>query len=50
MPHYSNIVQGRLTQKNIPFVSGVDNSPNAPPAHPIETVWTVLERTIYENN
>ena len=48
--HYSNIVQERLTEKNIPFVSRVDNPPNVPQARPIETVWTVIERRIYENN
>ena len=48
--HYSNIVQQCLTEKNIPFVSRVDNPPNIPQARPIETVWTVLERKIYENN
>ena len=48
--HYSNIVQQYLTEKNIPFVSRVDNPPNVPQARPIETVWTVLERKIYENN
>ena len=47
---YSNIVQERLTEKNIPFVSRVDNPSNVPQARPIETVWTVLERKIYENN
>ena len=39
-----------MTEENIPFVSRVDNPPNVPQAHPIETVWTVLERKIYENN
>ena len=48
--HYSNIVQQCLTEKNIPFVSHVENPPNVPQARPIETVWTVLERKIYENN
>ena len=48
--HYSNIVQQCLTEKNIPFVSRVDNPPNVPQARPTETVWTVLERKIYENN
>ena len=42
--HYSNIVQQCLTEKNLPFVSRVDNPPNVPQARPIETVWTVLER------
>ena len=48
--HYSNIVQQCLTEKNIPFVSRVDNPPNVPQARPIETVWTVLERKMYEKN
>ena len=39
-----------MTEKNIPFVSRVDNPPNVPQAHPFETVWTVLERKMYENN
>ena len=37
-------------KKNISFVSRVDNPSNVPQARPIETVWTVLERKIYENN
>ena len=48
--YYSNIVQQCLTEKNIPFVSRVDNPPNVSQARPLETVWTVLERKIYENN
>ena len=48
--HNSSIIQERLTEKNFPFVSRVDNSPNVPQALPVETVWTVLERRIYENN
>ena len=47
--HYSNIVQQCLTEKNIPFVSRVDNPPNVPQVRQIEIVWTVLERKIYEN-
>ena len=39
-----------MTKKNLPYASLVDNSPNVPQARPIETVWTVLERKIYENN
>ena len=49
--HYSNIVRATFDwKKNIPFVSRVDNPPNVPQARPIETLWTVLERKIYENN
>ena len=39
-----------MPEKDIPFVSHVDNPPNVPQARPIETLWTVLERKIYENN
>ena len=48
--HYSNIVQQRLNEKNIPYVSLVDNPPNVPQARPIEVIWAILERKIYENN
>ena len=48
--HYSKIVQQRLNEKNIPYVSLVDNPPNVPQAGPIEVIWTILERKIYENN
>ena len=27
-----------------------DNPPNVPQARPIETLWTLLERRVYENN
>ena len=43
-------MQERLNEKNVPFVIRKDNPPNAPQARPIETVWTVLERKVYENN
>ena len=39
-----------VDEKHIPFVSRVDNPPNVPQARPIETLWTVFERKIYENN
>jgi hypothetical protein len=39
-----------LNEKNIPFVSRVDNPPNVPQARPMEIVWTELERKVYENN
>ena len=48
--HYSKSVQDRLNEKNIPFVFRKDNPPNVPQARPIETLWTVLERRVYENN
>ena len=48
--HYSKIVQQRLNENNIPYVSLVDNPPNVPQARPIEVIWTILERKIYENN
>ena len=45
--HYSKIEEQRLNEKNIPYVSLVDNPPNV---CPIEVIWTILERKIYENN
>ena len=48
--HYSKSVQERLNEKNVPFVIPKDNPPNAPQVRPIETVWTLLERNVYENN
>ncbi|CAF1277795.1 unnamed protein product [Didymodactylos carnosus] len=48
--HYSNVVQGRLNKKNVPFVPRTDNPPNVPQASPIETVWALLEQKMYEGN
>ena len=48
--YYSSVVQERLNEKSVPFVSRIDNPPNVPQARPIETVWTILERKVYENN
>ncbi|CAF2066567.1 unnamed protein product [Rotaria magnacalcarata] len=48
--HYSNLVKERLHKKNVPFVARQDNPPNVPQARPIETVWALLERKVYENN
>lgn len=48
--HYSNAVQKCLKEKSIPFVLRRDNPPNVPQARPIETIWTQLERKVYENN
>ena len=36
--------------RRIFYVSLVDNPPNVPQARPIEVIWTILERKIYENN
>ena len=43
-------MQERLHEKNVPFVICKDNPPNIPQARPIETLWTLLERKVYENN
>jgi len=48
--HYSMSVRERLIEKNVPFVVRQDNPPNVPQARPIETIWTLLERKVYENN
>ena len=46
LSHYLNIVKKRLN-KNMPYVSRVDNPPNV---CPIEVIWTILEQKIDENN
>lgn len=48
--HYSNVVQQRLKDNHVPYVLRTDNPPNVPQARPVEQVWTLLERKIYENN
>ena len=48
--HYSKSVQEGLNEKNVPFVIRKDNPPDVPQARPIETVWTLLARQVYENN
>lgn len=48
--NYSEIVQQRLNEMNIPYVSLADNPPNVSQAPSIEVVWTILERKIYEIN
>ena len=40
-------MQERLNEKNVLFVIRKDNPPNA---RPTETVWTLPERKVYENN
>ena len=47
---YSKSVQERLREKNVSFAIRKDNPPNVPKASPIETVWTLLEQKVYENN
>ncbi|CAF4705248.1 unnamed protein product, partial [Rotaria socialis] len=48
--HYSNLVKERLYEKNVPFIARQDNPPNVIQARPIETIWALLERKVYENN
>ena len=48
--HYSKTVEERLNEKNVPFVICKDNPPTVPQACPIETIWTLIERKVYENN
>ena len=48
--HYGNTTQEILQQNNIPYVSRQNNPPNVPQARPIETVWTLLERKVFEDN
>jgi transposase len=48
--HYGTITQEILQHNHVPYVSRQDNPPNVPQARPIETVWTQLERKVFENN
>ncbi len=48
--HYWNIVQNKLQQERINFVSREDNPPNVPQARRIETLWAHLAQKVYENN
>ena len=43
-------MQERLNEKNVLFVIRKDNPPNVRQSRQIETVWTLLERKVYENN
>jgi hypothetical protein len=48
--HYATSVLDRLKEKNVPIVPKLDNPPNVPQARPIEAVWSILERKVYEHN
>jgi hypothetical protein len=48
--HYSTAVQEGLEEKNVPFIRRQDNPLNVSQARPIETIWTLLDRKVYENN
>jgi hypothetical protein len=48
--HYGNTTQEILQQNNIPYVSRQNNPHNVPQTRPIETVWTLLERKVFEHN
>ena len=46
--HYSKQVQDFLMVHQINFVQHQQNPPNVPQARPIETIWSLLEQTVYE--
>ena len=48
--HYSKSEQECLNKKNVPFFIRQDNPLNVPQARAIDTVWTLLERKVFENN
>ena len=48
--HYAHKVQAFLTAHRINYVTRERNPPNVPQARPIETIWTLLEQKMYENN
>ena len=39
-----------MNEKNILYVSRIDNPLNVPQARTIEIIWTIVEQKIYENN
>ena len=43
-------MQEHLNEKNVPFLIRKDNPPNVPQARSIETVWTLSERKVFEND
>jgi hypothetical protein len=47
--HYGNMTREIYQQNDIPSVARQYNPPNVPHARPIETVWTLLERKVFEN-
>ena len=46
--HYSKQDQEFPQANNIKFVQRQQNPPNVPQARPIETIWSLLERKVYE--
>ena len=45
--HYSKQVQECLQANHIRFVQRQQNPPNVLQAHPIETIWSLLEQKVY---
>ncbi|CAM4752047.1 unnamed protein product [Rotaria magnacalcarata] len=48
--HYANSVLNSLKETNAPIIHKLDNPPNVPQARSIETVCSLLEQKVYENN
>ena len=46
--HYAKDTLNWLTEQNVPYVPKKDNPLNAPQARPIEDLWSVLKRKVYE--
>jgi transposase len=46
--HYSNQAQQFLKDNNINYVRRHQNPPNVPQVRPIETIWSLLEKKVYE--
>ncbi len=48
--HYVHEVQKLLANHGIPYVQREKDPLNVPQVRPIETIWTLLEQKVYENN
>ena len=47
--HYTRITRDWLAANKIPFVPRNNNPPNIPQARPIETLWSMLSRRVYDS-
>jgi hypothetical protein len=48
--HYAILVQKYLQKENINFVPKILNPANVPKVRPIEDIWGLLKKKVYENN
>lgn len=46
--HYAQSVQDCLVENNVPYVTRSQNPPNIPQNRPIESLWSVIEQSVYQ--